>query len=157
MVFWVKRWKTRSKNEPLKTEEDDPRLFGAGTLSLDEDGDSGGNPIGRRPAIQTASALFVFFLLILILTLNVADSMLTMMITDLGGKEYNPVVRSVMALYGHHFWIWKFALVSLSLILLMIHRGYRLFRRIIIVISFGYLLLVIYEIFLVTQLRRFFG
>jgi hypothetical protein len=99
----------------------------------------------------------VFFLLILILTLNVVDSMLTMMITDFGGKEYNPVVQSVMALYGHHFWIWKFALVSFSLILLMLHRGYRLFRRIIIVISLCYLLLVIYEIFLVTQLRRFFG
>jgi hypothetical protein len=99
----------------------------------------------------------LFLLLILILTLNVADSVLTMMITDLGGKEYNPVVLSVMALYGHHFWIWKFALVSLSLILLMLHRGYRLFRRIIVAISFCYLLVVIYEIFLVTQLRRFFG
>lgn len=97
----------------------------------------------------------LFFLLILILALNVADSFLTMMIIDLGGKEYNPIVRSVMDLHGDQFWIWKFALVSLSLVLLMLHRGYRLFRRIIIMISSFYLFVVIYEIYLLSHLRLF--
>ena len=59
--------------------------------------------------------------LTLIVGLNVLDALLTMMILDDGGWEINPVVRSVIQLYGDRFWIWKFVMVSFPLTLLCIH------------------------------------
>ena len=94
----------------------------------------------------------LFFLLVLILGLNVIDSLLTMMILDIGGKEFNPLVRSVMDLHGDKFWIWKFAMVSVSLVLLCLHRGFKLFREIIIAISSIYLIIVLYQIYLIRNL-----
>lgn len=94
----------------------------------------------------------LFFLLILILGLNIIDSFLTMMILDLGGKEFNPFVRSVMDLHGDRFWIWKFMMVSASLVFLCLHRGFRLFRGIIIAISSIYLIIVLYQIYLISHL-----
>ena len=94
----------------------------------------------------------IFFLLILILGLNILDSFLTMMILDLGGKEFNPLVRSVMDLHGDKFWIWKFGMVSASLVLLCLHRGYKLFRGIIIAISSIYLVIVLYQVYLISHL-----
>jgi hypothetical protein len=96
---------------------------------------------------------FVFFLIILILALNVLDSLFTMIIVDLGGRELNPVVKSVMALHGDHFWIYKFLMASGSLVLLCLHRGVRFFRGIIIAISSIYLIIVLYQVFLITHLR----
>ena len=94
----------------------------------------------------------IFFLIISILTLNILDSLFTMIILDLGGRELNPVVRSVMALHGDHFWIYKFIMVSGSLVLLCLHRGFKFFRGIIIAISTLYLIIVLYQIFLITRL-----
>ena len=75
-----------------------------------------------------------------------------MMILDIGGKEFNPLVRSVMDLHGDKFWIWKFAMVSVSLVLLCLHRGFKLFREIIIAISSIYLIIVLYQIYLIRNL-----
>jgi hypothetical protein len=36
------------------------------------------------------------------------------MILDLKGWEANPVVHTVIILYGTKFWIWKFSIVSVS-------------------------------------------
>lgn len=95
----------------------------------------------------------LFFLIVLILALNILDSLFTMMILDLGGREFNPIVRSVMALHGDKFWIWKFLMVSGSLVLLFLHRGFKPFRRIIIVIASVYFIIVLYQFFLITTLR----
>ena len=54
------------------------------------------------------------------------DAWLTMTILENGGWEANPVVSSVIQLYGDRFWIWKFAIVSLPLILLCLHSKFRL-------------------------------
>jgi len=94
----------------------------------------------------------VFFMLILILGLNIIDSMLTMVILDIGGKEFNPFVRSVMDLHGDKFWIWKFTMVSASLVLLCLHRGFKFFRGIIIAISSVYLIIVLYQVYLISHL-----
>jgi hypothetical protein len=75
------------------------------------------------------------------------------MILDLGGREFNPIVRSVMALHGDQFWIYKFLMVSVSLVLLYLHRGFKFFRRIIIVIGSIYLIIVLYQFFLITTLK----
>ena len=94
----------------------------------------------------------LFFFIILILALNILDSLFTMILLDLGGQEFNPIVQSVMALHGDQFWIWKFLMASGSLVLLCLHRGFKFFRKIIIVIASIYLVIVLYQIFLITHL-----
>ena len=72
----------------------------------------------------------LFFFLISIIGLNVLDAFFTLMILDLKGWEANPVVQSVINLYGTKFWIWKFSIVSISLALLCLHSRFRLVREI---------------------------
>ena len=55
----------------------------------------------------------LFFILILIVGLNSLDSLFTMIILDRGGWELNPIVRSVIELYGDGFWVWKFFIISI--------------------------------------------
>ena len=94
----------------------------------------------------------LFLLIVLILTLNILDSLFTMIILDLGGREFNPILQSIIALHGDKFWIWKFLMVSGSLVLLCLHRGFKLFRETIIVISSIYLIIVLYQVYLITHL-----
>lgn len=75
-----------------------------------------------------------------------------MMIVDLRGRELNPVVQFAMTLYGSNFWIWKFGIVSFSLILLGILSDFKIVRGIIITLSSIYLTVGLYQIFLITQL-----
>jgi hypothetical protein len=94
----------------------------------------------------------LFFFLILIVGLNVLDAFFTLMILDLKGWEANPVVRSVINLYGTKFWIWKFFIVSISLALLCLHSRFRLVKEIIITIGSVYVAVVMYQIFLLFHL-----
>ena len=57
----------------------------------------------------------LLILLILPIGLTILDSLFTMMILKGGGWEMNPVVASIIQLYGDRFWIWKFAIVSIPL------------------------------------------
>ena len=84
--------------------------------------------------------------LVLISGLNILDSLFTMIILEDGGWEINPVVRSVIQLYGDRFWIWKFAIVSLPLILLCLHSKFRLVITIIFGISVIKIAIVLYQI-----------
>jgi hypothetical protein len=95
----------------------------------------------------------LFFILVLILILNILDSLFTMILLDLGGQEFNPILHSIIALHGDRFWIWKFFIVSASLVLLSLHRGFNLIRKIVIIISSIYLIIILYQIFLITHLR----
>jgi hypothetical protein len=94
----------------------------------------------------------LFFFLILIIGLNVLDALFTLMILDLKGWEANPVVNSVITLYGTKFWIWKFSIVSISLALLCLHSRFRLVREIIVAIGCVYFMVVAYQIFLLLRL-----
>ena len=94
----------------------------------------------------------LFFFLILIIGLNILDVLFTMIILDRKGWEYNPVVKSVMNLYGDGFWIWKFAIVSFSLVLLCLHSKFKPVKQIIIGLSFVYLLTILYQIFVLLRL-----
>ncbi|OGP69185.1 MAG: hypothetical protein A2169_04760 [Deltaproteobacteria bacterium RBG_13_47_9] len=94
----------------------------------------------------------LFFFLVLILVLNILDAFLTLMILDLKGWEANPVVRSVIDLYGTKFWIWKFSIVSFCIALLCLHSRFKLVKEVIIGISFIYFAVVIYQIFLLIQI-----
>jgi hypothetical protein len=118
---------------------------------------------GRRKTIRRKSdqhkggyvdrySATLFFFLITILGLNVLDAFFTLMILDLKGWEANPVVRSVINLYGTKFWIWKFSIVSTSVALLCLHSRFRLVREIIVAIGCLYIMVVAYQIFLLLHL-----
>ena len=92
----------------------------------------------------------LLFFLLLIIGLNVLDSFFTMIILDHGGREVNPIVRAAIDFYGDHFWVWKFAIVSINVVLLCLHSKFRYVQNIICGISFVYLAIVLYQIVLLT-------
>jgi hypothetical protein len=87
-------------------------------------------------------------LLILPIGLTILDAFLTMMILDDGGWEVNPVVRSSIQLFGDRFWVWKFAIVSIPLILLCLHSKFRLVVPVLKIITAINIVVVSYQIFL---------
>jgi hypothetical protein len=91
----------------------------------------------------------LFFLLVLILGLNILDSLFTMMIIDLGDQESNPLLRSFIELHGDMFWIWRLVIASIALVLLYLHRGFIMVRRMIIAICSIYIVIVVYQMYLV--------
>jgi len=90
----------------------------------------------------------LLFLLTLVAGLNVLDSLFTMMILDDGGWEINPIVRSIIQLYGNGFWIWKFSIVSIPLTLLCLHSKFRLAIPAILGITAISVIVILYQIFL---------
>ena len=119
--------------------------------------------LGRRKAIRRkseqeqggyvdrySSALLI--LLVLVVGLNILDSLFTMMILDSKGVEVNPIVGAVIELHGDKFWIWKFGIVSFCLVLLCLHSTFKWTRGAIIVLSSIYLAVVIYQLFLLFHL-----
>ena len=87
-------------------------------------------------------------LLTLVAGLTILDALFTMMILEDGGWEVNPVVRSVIQLYGDRFWVWKFAIVSVSLTLLCIHSKFRLIMPVILGAAITNAVVILYEIVL---------
>ncbi len=79
------------------------------------------------------------------------DALLTMMIVEDGGWEMNPIVRSVLELYGDKFWIWKFLIVSVSLILLCLHSKFRLAIHVILGVGVIYVAAILFQIFLIVS------
>ncbi len=75
-----------------------------------------------------------------------------MMILDHKGWEFNHIVQSVMNINGDRFWIWKFAIVSVSLTLLCLHSKFRPVKQIIIGLSLIYLLMMFYQLFVLFRL-----
>ncbi len=92
----------------------------------------------------------LFFFVVLLVGLNILDSLFTMMILEQRGIEVNPVVNSVMALHGDRFWMWKFALVSFCLVILCLHSKFRVTRGVVFILSSIYLIVVLYQLFLLT-------
>ena len=90
-----------------------------------------------------------FFFLVSITCLNILDSLFTMMIMDLGGREANPIVQAAMDAHGDHFWVWKFAMVSACLLLLCLHSRYRLAKKVMVCLTSVYLAVIVYEIYLI--------
>jgi hypothetical protein len=111
----------------------------------------GWRKLQQKRGLMSRYSSGVFFFLVLTLGLNILDSLFTMMIMDLKGHEINPIVRSIMALYGSDFWIWKFGIVSLSLILLCILSDLKIVKGIIVTLSSVYFTVVLYQLFLLTH------
>jgi hypothetical protein len=75
-----------------------------------------------------------------------------MVILNKGGEEVNPIVRSVIELYGDRFWIWKFLITSSCLVLICLHCQFRQLRAIKIAIALS----VIYMVVLLYQMHLIF-
>jgi hypothetical protein len=90
----------------------------------------------------------LLFLLILSIGLNILDALFTMMILDDGGWEINPVAASAIQLLGDRFWVWKFAIVSIPLILLCLHSKFRFVVPALIIITAINIIVVLYQVFL---------
>ncbi len=121
-----------------------PPFFGKGHHVRREEGRQTSPYVERHGSI-------VFFFLVLILGLNILDSLFTMMILDLRGREVNPIVRAAMDLYGSNFWIWKFGIVSLCTVLLCMHSKRPVVKGIIIVLCCIYFTVVLYQILLLRH------
>ncbi len=93
----------------------------------------------------------LFFFLILLLGLNILDALFTMIILDFGGCEVNPIVGSVITLYEDHFWVWKFGIVSLSLILLCLHSKFRSVKTVLLGINVIYIIVILHQAFLIVN------
>jgi len=92
----------------------------------------------------------LFFILVLIVGLNVLDSLLTMTILERGGWELNPIVQSVMDLCGEKFWVWKFGMVSLCVVLLCLHSRFKRVMAVCIGSGLIYLAVILYQIVLIV-------
>jgi hypothetical protein len=62
----------------------------------------------------------------------------------------NPVVRSVIHLYGDRFWVWKFVMVSVPLILLCLHSKFRLVMPVLWGISVLYMTVILFQVYLIV-------
>ena len=90
----------------------------------------------------------LLFFLILIVGLNILDSLFTMIILEFGGWEVNPLVRPAMEVFGDHFWVWKFLLVSFNLVLLCLHSRFGYVNKGILWITIMYLGVIFYQVLL---------
>jgi len=93
----------------------------------------------------------LLFILTMVVGLNILDAWFTMMILENGGSEINPVVRSVIELYGNRFWVWKYAIVSFPLVLLCLHSKFRLVIPIILGISAINIIVILYQTLLIIH------
>jgi len=93
----------------------------------------------------------LFFLIVLIVGLNVIDAWLTMMILEDGGWEMNPIVRSAIQTYGDKFWIWKFGIVSVPLVLLCLHSKFRSATVAILGVGIVYVAAILFQILLMIS------
>lgn len=94
----------------------------------------------------------LFFFLVLIVGLNILDALFTMTILDSGGREVNPLVDSVITLLGDKFWVWKFAIVSVSLIILCLHIKFRFVKAVILGITMIYIGIILHQLLLLIHL-----
>ncbi|MGQ9510178.1 MAG: DUF5658 family protein [Thermodesulfobacteriota bacterium] len=93
----------------------------------------------------------IFFFLVTIVGLNIIDALLTIVILDFGGREANPVVHSVMVMYGDKFWVWKFFVVSFCLIMLCLHSKFRMVKALILSITAVYTGIISYQMILIFK------
>lgn len=92
----------------------------------------------------------LFFILILIVGLNILDSLFTMIILDQGGSELNPIVGAVIELFGDGFCVWKHVIISISLVFLCLHSNFGGVKSLLKVAGFIYIAVVLYQIFLIN-------
>ena len=98
---------------------------------------------------------WLFVLIVGIVLLSVTDAALTLNILARGGRELNPAMNAILAHGPLVFFSVKYGLTCVGLIICLLHVRYYLFklipvRAVLVMIFAGYLVLVIYEICLLS-------
>ncbi|NPV04938.1 MAG: hypothetical protein HPY67_09420 [Syntrophaceae bacterium] len=97
----------------------------------------------------------VFFLAVLVIVLNLADAVFTDFILAHGGWEVNPIARGAIAAFGDYFWVWKYCLVSFSVILLSGYVHMRMARVCLAVAAVLYSAVTVWHLILIDSLVPF--
>ncbi len=106
----------------------------------------------RKGGYTDRYSLKLFLFVVSILCLNILDVFLTHTAVRQKGWKLNPMIRSIMGMSGERFWIWKFAIISVALIVLCLHIHFKPAKKIIVVLSSIYFLTILYRIFLLVFL-----
>ncbi len=93
-----------------------------------------------------------FFMAVLVIILNLADAVFTDFILAHGGWEVNPIARAAIAAFGDTFWVWKYAVVSLSVILLSTFVHMRMARVCLAVAAVLYSAVTVWHLILIDSL-----
>ena len=93
--------------------------------------------------------LFLWALAILIL--NVLDAAFTRIILACGGTELNPVMRWLIDRYGDHFIAWKFAIISVPIIIVCLHANFQESKPVL------YFSMLVYSMVVIHQMILIFG
>jgi len=94
----------------------------------------------------------LFTVLLWIVVLNIFDALFTHMILDCGGTELNPFADWAITAFGHHFIVWKLAVIGCSLLLLCLHSKFRIAKAAIAMAVILYSGVVFYQIVLMSCL-----
>lgn len=97
----------------------------------------------------------MFFMAVLIMSLNITDAFFTQIIIAHGGWEVNPIARAAIAAFGDHFWLWKHGVVSLAVIMLSSHIHLRVARVCLAVAAFMYSGVTVWHLILIDSLYPF--
>ena len=97
----------------------------------------------------------MFFMAVLIMSLNITDAFFTEIIIAHGGWEVNPIARAAIATFGDHFWVWKHGVVSLAVIMLSSHIHLRVARVCLAVAAFMYSGVTVWHLILIDSLYPF--
>lgn len=93
---------------------------------------------------------------ITVLLLSFADAMLTLTLISHGASEINPLMDPLVRGSGHSFAYWKIGLTAMGVVILTLLARMRLWGRavgnILYVALAGYVVLVIYELFLLRNI-----
>jgi hypothetical protein len=101
------------------------------------------------------SSPLMFFIAVLIISLNISDALFTQFIIAHGGWEVNPIARAAIATFGDHFWLWKHAVVSLAVIMLSSHIHLRMARVCLAVAACMYIGVTVWHLILIDSLYPF--
>lgn len=113
-----------------------------------------------RPAwIETLCAdrikPLMFFMAVLILSLNITDAFFTQIIIAHGGWEVNPIARAALDVFGDHFWLWKHGVVSLAVVMLSNYIHLRMARVCLAVAACLYSGVTVWHLILIDSLYPF--
>lgn len=90
--------------------------------------------------------------IVLIVGLNILDTLFTIVILASGGVELNPLIRWAINTYGDITWIVKFAVVSCGAIILCLHWHFRMAQVSIMVIAVLFSGVVMYQLLLLRYI-----
>lgn len=113
---------------------------------------SSGRRDGDKPGYVDLYHPALFFVLLSVVVMSLADAYLTLDALTAGFKELNPAMNAALNLGKQSFVAIKMAITGLGIVLLCMHKAFPRVRLIIFFVVLGYALLICYHFYLL-QLR----